>query len=402
MVKAGLNSAIGRRINLRELLLAAQIAICALLVTASLVAVRGMTHALGANVGFEPRNVIVANTDLAMAGYSVDEAQSLQKRMVQAIQAIPGVESVGLEGRLPLAGGGFSAAVFSDQTADFRPEKAIANPFRYNISPEYLHAAHTALLNGRPFTWHDDKASPAVAIVNRELAVKAFGSVEQALGAWFKTRGGARVQVVGVVEDGKYLSLTEDPMPALFLPILQSPMSETWLIARSSADPRRIAAAMRKAVWGLDSGLPVYVEPWTQQLDLAMFPARIAAIALGVLGIMGGLLSITGIFGMAAYSVSKRLREIGIRMALGARRQEVLGAALGRALKLLAAGSAAGLLLGILAARVMASIVYHATPRDPLVLGGVAVVMTLLGVFATWIPAQRALSADPVALLREE
>src|SRR6185437_12118797 len=118
-----------RRVNLRELLLAAQIAICALLVTASLVAVRGMTRALGADFGFEPRNVIVANTDLAMAGYTVDQAQSLQKRMLEAIQAIPGVESAGLEGRLPLAGGGFSAAVFSDQTADFRPEKAIADPF---------------------------------------------------------------------------------------------------------------------------------------------------------------------------------------------------------------------------------------------------------------------------------
>jgi ABC-type antimicrobial peptide transport system permease subunit len=120
------------------------------------------------------------------------------------------------------------------------------------------------------------------------------------------------------------------------------------------------------------------------------------------MGGMGAVLAITGIFGMAAYSVSRRLKELGIRIALGAQRQEVLQSALGRAFKLLAFGSAAGLLLGILATRVLASIVYQATPRDPLVLAGVVLAMLLLGLVATWIPAQRALSLDPVTLLREE
>ena len=133
-----------------------------------------------------------------------------------------------------------------------------------------------------------------------------------------------------------------------------------------------------------------------------MFASRVATEALGVLGVMGALLSVTGIFGMAAYSVSKRLRELGIRMALGAQRKEVLRAALGRAFKLLALGSAAGLLLGLLASRVLAFIVYQATPRDPLVLTGVVLAMALLGQAATWIPAQRALSIDPAILLREE
>jgi ABC-type antimicrobial peptide transport system permease subunit len=127
-----------------------------------------------------------------------------------------------------------------------------------------------------------------------------------------------------------------------------------------------------------------------------------ATASLGVLGAMGAMLAMTGIFGMAACLVSRRLRELGIRMALGAQRKEVLQAALGRALKLLAFGSAAGLLLGILASRVLASIVYQATPRDPLVLAGVVLAMLFLGLLATWIPAQRALSLNPVTLLREE
>src|SRR5438270_332569 len=127
-----------------------------------------------------------------------------------------------------------------------------------------------------------------------------------------------------------------------------------------------------------------------------------ATVSLGVLGVIGAMLSVTGIFGMAAYSVSKRLKELGIRMALGAQRQEVLQAALGRAFRLLALGSAAGLVLGILASRVLALIVYQATPRDPLVSAGVVLAMASLGLIATWIPAQRALAIDPVILLREE
>ena len=127
-----------------------------------------------------------------------------------------------------------------------------------------------------------------------------------------------------------------------------------------------------------------------------------ATLSLGVLGGMGAVLAITGIFGMAAYSVSKRRRELGIRIALGAQRKEVLQAALGRALKLLLFGSAAGLLLGILASRVLAFVVYQSTPRDPLVLAGSILAMLLLGLLATWIPAQRALAIDPMLLLREE
>jgi ABC-type antimicrobial peptide transport system permease subunit len=133
-----------------------------------------------------------------------------------------------------------------------------------------------------------------------------------------------------------------------------------------------------------------------------LFPSQMATVSLGVMGVMGAMLSITGIFGMAAYSVSKRLRELGIRVALGAQRKQVLQAALGRAFKLLTFGSVAGLLLGILASRVLAFVVYQATPRDPVVLAGVVVAMSLLGLLATWIPARRALSVDPMILLREE
>src|SRR5208283_4267310 len=158
----------------------------------------------------------------------------------------------------------------------------------------------------------------------------------------------------------------------------------------------------RHKIRELDAGLPVDTQSWDMLMDVVMFPSRAATMALGVLGGMGAMLSITGIFGMAAFSVSRRLKELGIRMAIGAQPREVLQAALGRSIKLLAFGSAAGLILGILASRVLASIVYQATTRDPLVLSAVVLVMALLGLLATWIPAQRALSIDPGKLLRED
>jgi ABC-type antimicrobial peptide transport system permease subunit len=239
--------------------------------------------------------------------------------------------------------------------------------------------------------------------VNKEFAGKMFGSVTNAVGRYYKLQDGTRVQVVGVVEDGKYLSVTEDQQPAMFLPFLQSPSSSAaYLVVRSHRDPQQLAAAMRSKLRELDAGLPLDTKTWNSLLAVVLFPSRVATVSLGVLGMMGAMLSITGIFGMAAYSVSKRRRELGIRVALGAQRTEVLQAALGRAVKLLAFGSAAGLLLGMLATRVLAFIVYQATPRDPLVLGGVVLAMSLLGLVATWIPAQRALSVDPLILLREE
>jgi ABC-type antimicrobial peptide transport system permease subunit len=276
----------------------------------------------------------------------------------------------------------------------------------YNVSPEYFHASGTALLSGRTFTWNEDRNSPRVAVVNRELARKLFGSAANPIGRWYKMRDGVRIQVVGIAEDGKYSSLTEDPTPVMFLPILQSPSTTTILVVHARPAeidaPQLLGAAIRSTLQKLDPGMPLEVETRDKPMAVLLFGPRMATVSLGVLGCMGVMLSITGIFGMAAYSVSKRLRELGIRVALGAQRTEVLKAALGRALKLLAIGSAAGLLLGILAGRVLAVIVYQATPRDPLVLGGVVVAMLLLGLLATWIPAQRALSVNPLELLREE
>ncbi|HEY6250829.1 MAG TPA: ABC transporter permease [Candidatus Angelobacter sp.] len=403
IVKSGSLGRVGRRMTVRDLVLVVEIAICAVLVTSSLVAVRGLIRSMHSNFGFEPQNTLLADTDLGMAGYSGDAVPEMQRRMIDALETIPGVKSVGLIDAVPLVSGGYgSALAFTDETSDLRPANAAADAFMFGISPEYFDAAGTTLLSGRAFDWHDDQGAAPVAVVNQEFARKVFGSVTKATGRYFKKRDGTRIEVVGIVEDGKYHRLTEDPQPAMFLPILQAPSSQMVLVVRSSRNAGQMVAAIQNTMRGLDAGLPLYIEPWNNELDTALFGPRMATMSLGVMGVMGAMLSITGIFGMAAYSVSKRLRELGIRIALGAQGKEVLQAALGRAFKLLAFGSAAGLLLGIVASRVLAFIVYSATPRDPLVLAGVVLAMLLLGLVATWIPARRALSVDPMILLREE
>ncbi len=345
---------------------------------------------------------MLVDTDLQMAGYSGDKTPEMQRRMLEAVGAIPGVTAVGYVDHVPLGLGGGDSFVYADAATDFRPTNMVADAMNYNVSPGYFAAAGTTMLAGREISWHDEKKAPVVAVVNREFARKVFGSVDKAIGGHFKFWGGNRAEVVGVVEDGKYRTLTEDQQPAMFYSFLQHESTDTFLVVRSNRDPQGITSALERTLRGLDAGLPLNIGTWNRELDSALFAARVASIALGVLGLLGAMLAVTGIFGMASYVVTKRFRELGIRVALGAQQKEVLRAALGRAFVLLAAGSVAGIVLGVLATKVLSFIVYQATPKDPVVLGGVVLSMLLLGLFAAWIPAQKALGVDPMILLREE
>jgi predicted permease len=402
VIKSGSTERAGRRLTTRDILLVTQIAICAVLVTSSIVAIRGLARSLQAAFGFDVQSTVLADTDLGMAGYTGDRVPPMQKRMLEAVQSVPGVDAAALANTVPLDIGTSNSLVFSDKVEDTRPANAAAEVDTFNVSPGYFHAAGTSLLAGREFSWHDDKDSPTVAIINYEFARKIFGSVNDAVGGYFKMVDGKRLQVVGVAEQGKYDGIAEAPQAVLFLPIVQFPTGATTLVLRSKRDPQQLGSAVRARLREVDAAVPIDVQTRYQGLDFALFGPRMATLALGVLGIMGAVLSITGIFGLAAYSVSKRLKELGIRIAVGAQPKEVLRAALGRPLALLAIGSGVGLILGVLASRVLALIVDQATPRDPVVLAGVVLAMALLGLVATWIPAQRALSVDPMVLLREE
>lgn len=391
-----------RRFSMRDILLVVQISICAVLVTSSFVAVRGLGRSLHSSFGFVPQKAMLVECDLLMAGYTKDRAPQTQRRMIDAVASIPGVSAVGLNSSLPLSLGGGDSYVYTDTTTDFRPTNYAVDAMSYKVSPGYFQAAGTRLLAGREIHYNDDGNAPKVAVVNRKFAEKVFGTVQKAIGGHFKFWGNERAEVVGVVEDGKYRTLTEDQQAAMFFSFQQFPGTETWLIVRSDRTPEELSPALESTVRTLDSSLPFSVKTWSSEMNSALFAARVATAALGALGLLGAMLAVTGVFGMASYVVSKRLRELGIRVALGAGQAQILRASLGRAFRLLAIGSLAGIVLGLLATRVLAFIVYQASPKDPVVLIAVSLTMLLLGMVATLIPARKALAVDPLILLRDE
>ena len=309
--------------------------------------------------------------------------------------------AVGTLDDAPLSTGGSNSDVYREGTKTPGASHAVTVAHFYSISPGYLAAAGTRLLAGRDFTWDDGPDTPKVVIVNHELARRLFGDAP-AIGRKFLGGDFASHEIVGIVEDGKYDSLTEDRKAAMFYPLAQAPEGDTTLVVRSLQAPSDVPPALNRMLRGIDSSLPFTIQSWPDALGLVLFPARVATAALSVMGLLAALLAVTGVFGMAAYSVSRRMRELGIRVAMGAQRAELVRSALARPLILLLGGSLLGLAGGVMTSRLLAFLVYEATPRDPLVLTGALFIMTLIGVLATWIPASRALRVNPARLLREE
>jgi predicted permease len=389
-----------RRFAMRDLLLGAQIAICMLLVTASLVAVRGMVRALHVPLGFQPRGAMLVEMDLTQVELEFDLAIEKKKGIIEAALSMPGVNAAGAVNRTPFTGGLHGIQVFPPGTTEFKLNNAVLAPYVFATSPGYLDAAGTRLLRGRDFSWHDTAKAPYVAIVNQTFARRVWGEAPP-IGQRFIVSGHL-TEVVGVAEDGKYHDLQESPQPVAYIPMPQSDKSDTIFVVRSRLGPSEMAAALARTLSGIAPNVPITVHNWSDTLDDELFPARAATVALGVMGLLAAMLAVTGIFGMAAYSVSRRMKELGIRVALGARGTHVMSAAVGRPIVLLGVGSALGLLAGILASRLLGQIVYQANPRDPVVVGGAVLTMALLGIAASAIPARRALAVDPSKLMREE
>jgi predicted permease len=398
-IKSGPVDATPRRwLAMRDLLLGAQILICTLLVTASLVAVRGMVRLLHAPLGFQPQGALLAEMDLSEVEGDVP-AEKIEA-MVDALRRIPGVTAAGTVSRVPFNGGLRGIPVFPPGTTEFTLNNSVLSPYGFTISPGYLEAARTRLLHGRDVSWRDTTKTPYVALVNGTFERKMWGDTP-AIGQRFIVFGHLR-EVVGVVEDGKYHEIAEPPQPVFILPLSQNEQANTIFVVRSARAQKEIAAAIERTLSSLEPNALIAVQSWPEAMENALFPAQAAAVVLGVMGLLAAMVAVTGIFGMAAYNVSRRMKELGIRVALGARTKHLLSAAVGRPIVLLGAGSLAGLLLGIFASRLLAQIVYQANPRDPIVLVGAVLAMALLGLVASAIPALRALAVDPSRLMREE
>ena len=316
------------------------------------------------------------------------------------MQTIPGVLAAGTINRTPFTGGMHGIPIFRPGTTEFKVNDSALAPYVFTISPGYMEAARSRLLAGREVSWHDTEKSPHVAVVNQTFARKMW-SEATAIGQHFIVSGNL-TEVVGIAQDGKYHDLQESPQPVVYLPLSQDEDGDCVFVVRSRRTTSEMAAALERVLRSLAPNVSVTVRSWSDSVDNQLFPVRVATTALGILGLLAAMLAITGTFGMAAYGVSRRMKELGIRASLGARRAQVMSAALKRPLILLGVGATAGLLSCIFASRLLGRIVYQANPRDPLVLIGVLLMMTLIGIVATAIPASRALSIDPSELMRQE
>lgn len=408
VIKSGAaQSGAGRKWPLRDILLAFQIGLCCITITAAFVAIRGLGRSLSMELGFSPADVVRVQFELTQAGYSNEDAASFQRRLLVAASQLPGVQAIGYANSTPLSVDESEIGVFHAETTDMRPANvAFVAPF-YSVSPGYFAAAGTPLLQGRDVSFADDAKAPPVAIVNQEFARRLFRS-DNVVGRYFRNRPGQPTQIVGVVANGRYTTLNEEPSPAIFFPITQQGNTSTVLVVRTYPDPtgavaREMAAGLRKTIAGLDPAVPIQeCSLWSTQLGLQLLPARMATVALGLFGAFGVLLSLTGTFGLASYSVTKRLRELTIRVALGARAKQIFVVALGRMLLLLGIGSSVGLVLGAAASHLLSAVVYQASAQDPVVLIAAACTMLVTALVSIVNPVRRALRLDPASILREQ
>jgi predicted permease len=411
-IKSGNSTAsTGRRWALRDALLAAQIALCCVTVTAAFVSLRGLSKALTTDIGIQPNNATLTKFDLSQAAYTPEKAEQFRQLLQAHIAQLPSVEAVGYGSGTPLADTP-SITVFTQQTTDYRPSNQAFETFAYNISPRYFAAAGTTLLAGRDVLPTDTAKTPLVAVVNQQFVRSLFhlndGQINNAVGRYFKNGAGALVQIVGIVADGKYFLTSEDPQECIFMPILQQPGTNTSLVVRVRRDASGTAAAdmvptVRKLIHDLDPAIPIRsTDIWNKQLAFSFFPAQVATISLSLFGVFGLLLSITGTFGLASYTVSKRMRELSIRVALGAQGKQILSAALGRMFTLMFTGSLIGLTLGIATGNLLSHVVYQASAQDPIVMLAVAFTVLLTGSLSVAGPVRRALHIDPAHVLREQ
>ena len=395
---AGAN-ATSHRWPIRDLLVAVQVALCVVLVSASLLALRGLQQASTMRLGFDPAQVSMVGLDLGLAGYGPDAGPQFQRRALDAVARLPGVQAAAYSNSLPLSIDQSTNRIYPDDQPALQASQA-RSAAHYQVSPGFLQTLGIVRKQGRDIDWRDAKGAPRVAIVNETFA-RTIMRTRNPIGRHF---GRAQpIEIVGVVEDGKYQSLTESPRAAYFEPMLQNYNGTTIMLRRSALPSEQIVTGMRQAIGSLDPVLPLYgAGSVDRMLGFAMFPSRAAAAALTAFGILAVILAATGINGLVTYAVSKRQRELGIRMAMGASSGDILRAVLGRMTLLLAIGATVGLALAAAAGRVLATVVYQAAPDDPVVLTSVVVLFIGIAIVSCWAPARRSLRTEPMQALRPD
>ena len=391
-----------RRSRLRNFLVIAQVSLSLVLLISAGLIVRSLQAAQKMRPGFNPENAVAISFDVSLQGYNEQSGRAFQRQVLERAQSLPQVESAALTDYLPLGLNYNSSTIYVEGTQFTGPSNLpIAVPI--DSGPGYFDVMGIPL-RGRDFRDDENKKESRFAIVN-ETFVKKLLNGQDPIGRRFNWHGPTDpfFEIVGVVPDGKYNSLGEDPKPAVYTPLYRDYSGQVTLVARTHSDPRQVLSALRGEVQKLDPSVSVYAaKTLKEHLGTSLFPARMAAIALGSFGVLALILAAVGIYGVMSHVVAGRTREIGLRMALGAQLSDVQKLILKQGMFLAAIGSGFGLVIALGGARMMKSLLYGVSTSDPITFTGVALLLVGIAFLACWIPARRASRVEPMIALRAE
>jgi predicted permease len=405
-----LKAAAGGRVSagrhwMRDVLVVGQVAFSLVVLVSAALFLRSLQEVRHVDLGFRPDHLLTASFDLKLQGYDEARAGVFQDEVLRRVQALPGVVDAGLTTHVPFDYNSQIREVFPENPPPTLQDGAVSVSYA-RVSPGFIDMLGLRMRQGRPFTAADTADTVRVAIVNRAFAQKCWPG-EEAVGKRFQPwRDGPWIEIVGTTETAKYVMLTEEPRPFYYQPLAQEFSSPVTIMLRTAGDPAALMTAVRQAVREVDPHLPVYdVRVHAEIMGNSIFaymPMRIGATLAGAQGIIGVFLALMGLYAVVAFGVSRRTREIGVRIALGAQPRAIVRAMLVEGIKLTVIGLAIGAVLAAGIGFVMSTKVYGLAPVEPVILLGVALLLLATAAFACWWPARRATRVNPIEALRAE
>jgi predicted permease len=398
-----------RLLNLRGALVIAQVALSLAVLISTGLFLRSLSYARQIDLGFKPDNVLEVSFNLAHQGYDEAKGREFYRQIVERLEGLPGAQSACVTNMLPLGFMALPLAVVPEGREIPPNERPF--PSSFAVGPRYFETIGTPLIRGRDFTARDTINSTQVAIVSEKLTRRLWPEIKDpgdALGRTLRLGDPNAIscEVIGVAMDSKnniFNSIDREPEPTIYRPFAQSYSAAASVVVRAVGDPSDLIPAVRREVAALDENLPAQdLQPLTETTGLATWSARTAAAALSFFGLLGLLLAGVGIYGVMSYSVARRTREIGLRMALGAEARDVVKLVVKQGMGLVLIGTVTGLALAVATTRLIASLLYGVTASDPATFAGVAIFLMIVALLACYLPARRATKIDPMAALRSE
>jgi predicted permease len=394
----------GRRWAMRDALVVAQLSLTMVLLVVAGLLLRSLTTSLSADVGFRTSGVAMVSADTNMVRYDAARAEQFWARALERARGIAGVDAAALVSpRLPFDVNFNQTSLLIDGKT-YGPDDRGEVVSNVSITPDYFRTLDVPVVEGRAFTDADRQGAPLVAIVNEAMA-RRFWPNESAVGKTFRLSFGesAKFEVVGVARNYRIHTVNERPTPYLHFAAAQRPSRYYHVVARTGGSATQLVASLRRELLTLEPGL-VFINSATMETSMALslLPDRVAAMLASGFGLIGTLLAAIGLYGVVAFSVARRTREIGVRVAIGADRRDVLRLIMRQGFVLVAVGAAAGVVLAAVLATVLAGILYGVGAFDPIAWGGAFIVLLAAGGAANFIPARRAMRLDPVSALRTE